>query len=470
MRLRPSLMLTASLSASLLASCTVGPDYARPESAVADQWLEPASSFPIDGTWWKQFDDPLLTELIERALADSPDIRQATARVAEARALREAVQGGRRPQASMSGNATQNRMSENGQIPVGNIPGFDPDFPLIDAGFDASWEIDLWGRQSRQVEQARAREAAADWARRDAMVSLSAEIARAYVELRLADETLSITKAELESATTLARLTALLREAGEVGRIDLEQSEAGKSLRESALRQAEAERSGAAYRLATLVGAPPAELVPELLANPGTVPSPPVEIAQGIQSDLLERRPDIRMAEQELASATAGIGIAKADLYPRLSLLGNVGLQAQEGKDFFKGESLRYSIGPSFHWPLFSFGRIRAQIRAADARADGSAAAYEGAVVKALNEVEASANRFAASAVAAHNANSANERQRQSFQLSQMLFEKGEASRADMTQARLGWLEVQHRDAQLRASHTSAAIALFKSLGGGWKR
>ncbi len=468
MRLRPSLMLSASLSASLLASCTVGPDYARPESAVADQWLEPASSAPIDGTWWKQFDDPLLTELIERALADSPDIRQATARVAEARAMREAVQGGRRPQAVGSGSATQNRMSENGQIPVGSIPGFDPEFPLIDAGFDASWEIDLWGRQSRQVEQARAREDAAGWARRDAIVSLTAEIARTYVEFRLVEDDLASARTELDAAVVQERMSGLLRKAGEATAIDLQKAGANMQLRQGVLNRAEADHRAAAYRLATLVGAAPEEMVPDLLGTSGAIPEPPAEIAQGIRSDLLERRPDIRLAERELAAVTAGIGVATADLYPHLTLMGSVGLQSQETGDFLQGESLRYSVGPSFQWPIFSFGRIRAQIRAADARADAGAAAYEAAVVKALNETEASANGFAASSAAAQAAEDALQRQQRSFELEQMLFERGETNLLQLEEARLNLVSVKRQAAQARASRASAAVSLYKALGGGW--
>ncbi len=179
--------LFATLPLIALAACSVGPDYERPQSAsVSTDWIEPASTAPVDAQWWEQFGDPALTDLIERALAVSPDFAQATARIAEARAQRRAAQGGGGPQVNAGGSATSTRSAKTASSRSANIPGFDPAFPLIDAGFDASWEIDLWGKNSRQVE-ARARiEGAAEWARRDAVVSLTAEIARTYIEFRLA--------------------------------------------------------------------------------------------------------------------------------------------------------------------------------------------------------------------------------------------------------------------------------------------
>jgi len=466
MRLRPFLPLLAT---GLIAACTVGPDYERPRSAVAESWIEPTSPQPVDGAWWQAFGDPMLTRLIERAIAEGPDMKQAAARLAEARALREAAQGGHYPQVNASASATQNRISENGQFPVANIPGFDPEFPLLDAGFDASWEIDLWGRNTRQVEQARAREEAALWNRRDAMVTLTGEIARAYVDFRLAQRMLAIADAELAAGEELAKLAALRFTAGEATRIEADQAAAERDASKAARSQADAEVAAAAYRIATLVGVPPEQLVPELLASSAPVPSPPDSIAGGIRSELLERRPDIRAAERDLAAATAGIGVATADLYPRLSLLGGVGLQSQTGSEFFSGESLRYSVGPSFSWPIFSFGRIRAQIRAADARADGAGAAYEAAVAKALSESEAAANRFAASSAALTASDTALEREESAFHLADMRFLHGENDRLAREQARLRLASAERQQSQARAARASAAVALYKALGGGWQ-
>ncbi|KPL69276.1 hypothetical protein SZ64_14885 [Erythrobacter sp. SG61-1L] len=452
-----------------LAACTVGPDYERPQTAMAGDWLEPASTAPVTSAWWEQFGDPQLTALVERALATSPDIRQATARIAEARAMREAAQGGRKPQVTMTRDTTLNRISENGQIPVGNIPGFDPEFPLIDSGFDASWEVDTWGRTTREIERARAVEHAAQWAQRDAVVSLTAEIARTYVDFRLAQEQLATARTEQQASTALAELTALRAKAGEGSRLEAEQVSAEREARAGAVAQAQADVAGAAYRLAALVGTPPEEIVPDLLASSGPVPAAPDAVASGIRSDLLERRPDIRRAEMDLAAATAGIGVAKADLYPRFTLQGSIGLQAQSADDLLTGESLRYMAGGFFRWPIFNFGRIRAQIRAADAKADGAAAAYEAAIVKALSESEGAANRFAASARSGANAATALQREQQAWTLAGLLFERGETSKLQLEQARLRLTQAERQDAQARAGKAASAIALYKSLGGAWQ-
>lgn len=464
MRLR----LIATLPLLALAACKVGPNYERPQSAASTEWLEPAATAPVEARWWAQFEDARLTSLIDQALKESPDLAQATARIAEARAMREAAQGGRMPQVQMTRDTTLNRISENGQFPVANIPGFDTTFPLIDSGFDATWEMDSWGKASREVERARAAEDAAQWAKRDAIVSLTGEIARTYVEFRLAQEQLEIARVELEAATAIARLSTLRAEAGEGTRIEANQATAEREAREAARLKAQAEVAGAAYRLAALVGVAPERLVPELLATTGAVPQAPDTIASGIRSDLLERRPDIRVAERELAAAVAGVGVATADLYPRFTLMGSVGVQAQEPGDLLSEASLRYTLGGFFRWPILSFGRIRAQIRAADARADGKAAAYEAAVVRALAETEGAANRFGASAMANSRSEDALRRERTAFDLSRMLFERGETNRLQFEQARLRLAQAERNDAEARSAKASAAIALYKALAGGW--
>lgn len=461
--------LLAPLALLALAACKVGPDYERPQSTFSAEWLEPASTAPVDASWWESFGDPALTELIERAMASSPDLAQARARVAEARALREAAQGGRLPEVAMTRESTLNRISENAQFPVASIPGFDPEFPLVDTGFDASWEVDVWGRASREVERARALEDAAGWAERDAMVTLTAEVARTYVDFRLAQEAHATARTEAEAAGRLASLSRLRADAGEATRTEANQAAAERDARLAVLNMAESAVAGAAYGLAALVGAPPEEIVPGLLASAAPVPSPPDSIASGIRSDLLERRPDIRRAEYELAAATAGIGIATADLYPRTSLIGSIGLQAQSPGDLLTGESIRYTAGQIFRWPFLSFGRIRAQIRAADARAEGAGAAYETAIIKALAESEGAANRFAAASAALGASTSALDRERENYRLAALLFERGETDRLALEQARLRLAAAERRESEARAGRANAAIALFKALGGGWE-
>lgn len=459
----------AILALALLApACTVGPDYRAPKIEVSHGWLEPASLTSVDLAWWKSYNDPQLNRLIQVALAQNWDLKEAEARIAEARADRDAAAGGAFPQVTAKGSATENQLSENGQLPVASIPGFKRRYSLFDAGFDASWELDLWGRNRREVEGAIARVESAQWSRRDLQVSLIAEIARDYVDLRKSQQLLADARAQASSNDELARLITLRFHAGEDSKLagDEALSQAATAARAVAL--ADAAVSAAAYRIAKLVGVPPESLIRELRDQVGAIPTPPASIAMGIRSDLLQRRADIRKAERDLAAANAGIGVTTADLFPRLSLLGSLGQQARTPGDLFSSASTRFSIGPSFSWPIFDFGRIRAQIRASKARDAQAEARYEKAVLGALNDSESAANRFAKAARASADAADSEAHQRSSFALAELRFNRGEDDRLALERARLKWLQARQAAGDARADYADAATALNKALGGGW--
>ena len=453
----------------LLAACTVGPDYHAPETKAAPGWLEAGAPGQVDLQWWDRFGDPQLSALVQRAVASSPDLKEAEARLAEARANREAVAGGRLPTVTAKGSGTENVLSNNGQLPIGNIPfpGFSRDFPLFDLGFDASWEIDLWGRRTRQMQAASARLESATYARRDVMLTLIAEVVRSYMDLRAAQADAATGEAQAASNAELARLTRLRFTAGEASRLELDRSEAAAQASAAAVPNARAQANAAAYRIATLIGVAPEQVVPELQA-PAPLPASPDTILVGLRSELLERRPDVRRAERELAAATADIGVATTDLFPRFSLFGSVGQQARDPADLFSGNSTRLQIGPSFSWPIFAGGTIRAQIRAADARADAAAARYEKAVVGALSDSEAAINRFLNARAAAADAAGSLAREQGAFALAQRRADRGEDDRLTLERARQSLLAAQQRDQQARAAQAQAATALFKALGGGW--
>ncbi|WP_338446321.1 TolC family protein [Pelagerythrobacter marensis] len=454
---------------SFLAGCAaVGPDYEAPATAVTDAWIEPVSAGAVDPAWWRQFGDEGLTALIERAMAGSPTVEQARARLAEARANRDAVVGRRLPEVGAQAAATENRIAENGQIPVGQVPGFDPRFSLFDLGFDASWEVDLWGRRTREAQGAEARVGAAEAGLHDVLVVLGAEIARSYMDLREAQASIAQVAASAGAQGELARLTTLRYRAGESSKLDADRAAAEAAVAEQRLADVRARESAAAYRLATLVGEPPEALVP-MLRNDGPVPASPETILVGVRSQLLRRRPDVRIAERELAAAVADVGVATADLFPRFSLVGGIGTQSRAAGDLFGSESLRFSLGPTFSWPIFSGGRIRAQIRAADARADVAAARYENAVIEALADSESAINRY----LEAQNAEAAAARalaaQREAFALAERRFALGEDDRLSHERARLEMLARQQAFSQARADTARAAIGVFKALGGGWR-
>tara|TARA_A100001391_G_scaffold130111_4_gene89433 strand:- start:25343 stop:26758 length:1416 start_codon:yes stop_codon:yes gene_type:complete len=454
---------------ALLGGCTtVGPDYVAPETSIAEQWQEPADSGAVDPAWWDQFGDPQLASLIERALAGSPTVAEAEARLAEARANRDATLGRRLPQAEVSGSATENRLSKNGQLPVSSIPGFDPEYSLFDLGFDASWEIDFWGRRTREAQGAGARVEAAEARRNDALVMLSAEIARSYMDLRLAQAQAGEAEAAARAAADLAELADQRYQAGEDSQLAAEQAQARAASASEAVGRLRSQEAGSAYRLATLVGVMPEEIVPELRVA-AAQPEAPETILVGLRSDLLRRRPDVRAAERDLAAASADIGVATADLFPRFSLMGGLGMQARSADDLTDSDSLRFAIGPRFSWPIFSGGRIRAQIRAADARADGAAARYDQAVITALADSEAAINRYLEAQRTEDASAAALAAQKRAFALSEARFESGEDNRLMLESARLDLIASERALASAKAEAAQAAVALFKALGGAWQ-
>lgn len=454
---------------ALIGGCTVGPDYHRPTVAgQAHNFVEPSAPGPVDVSWWQAFGDPTLTSLVERAISANPDMQEATARIAEARASRDAARGAGEPQLTAKGSANENVLSKNGQLPIGNIPGFKRSFPLHDIGFDASWELDLWGKNRREVEAANARLEGATYGRRDVMLSLIAELARNYMDLRLAQADAAALSATATADAELARLSQLRYAAGEISKLDADQAEAAARASAAAVPDASARGSAAAYRIAALIGSPPEDVAPALL-QPAPLPAMPDTILTGVRSELLSRRPDVGRAERELAAATADVGVAKADLFPRFSLLGSSGQQARKPGDLFSSGSTRLQIGPSFSWPIFQLGTIRAQIRGANARQDEAAARYEKAVLGALSDSETAINRFLKSRAALIEAEASLESQQSALKLEVRRAESGEDDRLSLERARESMLAAQRRRNQAANDKSQAAITLYKALGGGWR-
>lgn len=466
-RLAPA-RLAFALPLIALAACTVGPDYARPADASAGQWLAPTESTAVDTAWWRGLNDPLLTELIDQAILRNLDLKEAEARLREARANRDAAAGGRLPEVNVTGAATQNQLSKNGQTPVANIPGFDRTFSLFDGGFDASWEIDLWGRTSRTIEAADARSEAAEAMRRETLMRVIAEVVRSYADLRGAQARLESASNDAEAQEGVARLVGERYRAGESARFDFLRADAQAKSTRSAIAGLASDTRAAAYRIALLTGQPPEALADRLLAA-GAIPHSPATVAAGLRSDLLRRRPDISQAERELAAATADVGVATADLFPRLSLLGSIGQQARSGDDLFSGGSTRFSIGPSLYWPIFSGGRIRAQIRAADARADAAAARYERAVLTALSDSETALNRYGAAQIIRVEREAARTLTAEALELARQRFRAGEDDLIVLLDAQSSYSSAERQSIDARVAELQALVALYKALGGGWE-
>jgi len=450
-----------------LGACTVGPNYREPpKTAAAPAWVEPGSSDPVDEAWWQSFGDPMLARLIADADTANLDIRSALARLAEARADRASAAASLLPQVNASGSATTNRISENGQIPINRIPGFSRDYDLYDAGFDASWEIDLWGKTRRSIEGATARLQAADADRRATLVSVHAEVARSYVDLRAAQALYASLKNDADAQAKIADLTRQRFRSGEASRFDADRADGEARTTAAQLPAVEADMRAAAYRLALLTGKPPEGLDPTLMDR-APIPRAPDVIARGLRSDLLRRRPDVAAAERRLAAATADIGVATADLFPSFSLLGSIGQQARSPGDLSANGSMRFQFGPTLHWPIFDAGRIRAAIRGAKARAEGATAAYEAAVLGALSDSETAANRFARAGDTLTQSRAARDAQRSALDLARQRYRAGEADLIELLTVESAYLAAERAAIDAESARSDQAIALYKALGGG---
>ena len=463
----PAIIISVPLV--VLSACMVGPDYRRaPVVAAAQDWTEPALAADVDATWWRTLGDPVLDRLVEAAATRNLDLREADARLREARANRDAKAGGRLPQVNATGSATTNEISANGEIPVQSIPGFNRSFGLFDGGFDARWEIDLWGRTARDLQASDARSEAAREARRDVLLQTVAEVVRAYVDLRGAQARLASASADAEARDRTASLVGQRFRAGEASRFDDARAEEQARSTRSALPGLAADAKSAAYRLALLTGQPP-EALAALADQPAPLPTPPARVGAGLRSDLLRRRPDIRQAERNLAAATADVGVATADLFPRVTLMGSIGQQAQHIGDLTSSLSTHFQFGPSFSWPIFSFGRIHAQIRAASARADQAGTVYEKAVLTALSDSEIALNRYAAASAEQRDREGARAQSATAYDLARQRYAAGEDSLLTLLAAQSEFSAADQAALTAQATELTALVALYKSLGGGWE-
>jgi NodT family efflux transporter outer membrane factor (OMF) lipoprotein len=449
-------------------ACAADVNHARPGVAGEEgRWIAQTSEGVVDAVWWKVLGDPALDALVAGALAHNTDLREAGARLREARANRAAAAGKALPELDAKGSVTETGLSRNGQLPLSRIPAFDRNFPLFDLGFDASWEIDLWGGTRQALNAADARSAAASARLADTRLQVIAETVRSYGDLRGAQAKLAKAKADFEVRLEIDRLTRLRVRAGETTLSDSSGSAQRADAARAAITPLEADTRAAMYRLALLAGKPPEALLAILSPN-APIPVPPASVAAGLRSELLERRPDIRAADAELAAARGDVGVLRASLFPRLSLIGGIGQQARSADDLVSLGSTTFSIGPSFSWPVFSAGRIRAQIGAANARADAAAIHYERVVLGALQDSETALNRYAA----ALSVGAAREAALHEAQLQARLVEKrwkaGEDNRIQSLEAESAALAVEQQLIAARADALSTYVAASKALGGGW--
>ncbi|MGN6707050.1 efflux transporter outer membrane subunit [Rhodanobacter lindaniclasticus] len=458
-----------ALGTLLLGACAAGPDYRGPPKVdTGSGWTQPvAAQAPADlSTWWTTLGDPTLDRLVATALADNLDVRQAQARIAEERALRDRAAGGYAPSVGVGGSVTRRRQSENGPLPIGAIPGLARDQTIYDAGFDAGWEIDLFGATRRAVQGAEARMQAAQEDAVGVRVSIAAEVARSYLGLRGAQRELAAREASVRSLAHTAELVGQRLRAGEAAQADLDAAQARLSAAAAGLPAIQARARAAALGLGVLLGAPPERELALLDTTAAPITLLPIPVGQ--RADILRRRPDVRATERRLAARSADIGVATAELFPKLSIGASGGFQALDASQLFESTSQRFSLMPLISWRVFDGGRVRAEIRASEAREQQAAFAYEKAVLTALGDAERALGDYRLGLDAVQRQQAAADAARRSYAHAQARYAAGDIALTDL----LAEERVLHdaEDGYAR-THTAAAIdlvALFKALGGGW--
>lgn len=462
----------AAAALLLVLGCrVVGSDYVAPETPLPAEWREPEAG-PASGlssgsaelaAWWQRLEDPLLDELVARATRENQDLHEALARLREARALRGVAEGERYP--SVDAGVSYERRGESKNTPLGE---FVPDTDTYRLGFDAAWELDLFGRIARLIEAADADLAASAEDVRDVAVLVAAETARAYIELRSFQTRLALARTNVSLQEQTLELVQARFDSGLVGERDVAQARTNVERTRSAVPALEIGTRAAENRLAVLLGSAPGTLADEL-TEPGAIPVPPLEVAVGVPADLLRRRADVRRAERELAAEHARIGVAEGDLYPRLTLFGSLGVAAEEIADLDQDQSNFFSWGPSLRWNLFDGGRLRGRMQAQEARAEQALARWERTVLLALEESENAMTAFVREQVRRGSLAEAAAQARLSVELARTQYEEGLTDFQTVLDSERALAVLEDELAQSEAAIATDFVALYKALGGGWE-
>ncbi|HVE39152.1 MAG TPA: efflux transporter outer membrane subunit [Planctomycetota bacterium] len=451
--------------ALLLSGCMVGPDYEPPPIKPPTEWGEKAETATADlSTWWTVFNDEKLNRLVDMAVRSNHDLRIAAKRVDEARAELGVVMGYMLPEINLDTSFTRSRLSPNGQ-PFQLSQVYQSRYKV---GFDAAWEIDVFGGGRRRTEAAGADLDAWVENRRAVLVTLLGDVGRNYIGLRGNQLLLAVLRQNVATARGTVEITQARLAAGVATTLDVARAEALLASAEAGLPEVEAAIKQTIHRLSVLIGHPPEALTPELAVE-APIPSAPARVVVGLPSDLLLRRPDVRQAERRLAAATATIGVAVAELYPRFSLTGAFGLDSLGTADFLKWQSRAWSLGPTIRWPIFAGGRLRAQVAVEDARKDQALAAYEKAVLVALEDVENALVDYLREGERRSRLDAAVTANRKAVELADDLYRKGLTSFIDVLDAQRALYISQAELARSQSQVTLDLVALYKALGGGWE-
>jgi multidrug efflux system outer membrane protein len=453
----------------LLGGCAVGPNYREPRPSVDGQFANSTQPGIAQGElvqhYWTGFADATLNELVEQALAHNNDLAVAAANLQAARAAHRLTGFDLFPTVTVAASYTKNLDSQQ------QLPGVDlhhREFDAAQAGFDGLWELDLFGRVRRNFEASRGDVGASAATLRDARVSVIAEVARDYFILRGLQDQLELTRRNAANQEASLQLTRNRLEAGRGNELDTARAEAQFQTTLASIPTLEATVATSIYRLSVLTGRQPSALS-ERLAATAALPALPALSSVGTPEQLLRRRPDVRVAEQRLAAATARVGVAMGDLFPKVTLIGDIGYEAPVFSQFGQSQSRFFSVGPSISWAAFDLGRVQARIGAAKAQTRGALAAYEGAVLNALSDTEGalvtygqSQKRLDALRIAASASDKASD-------LARKRFEGGLIDFLEVLDAERTALSAELLLAQGRTDTATSLIGVYKALGAGWE-
>lgn len=454
----------------VLSACSVGRDYQPPETEplVQEQFLEHdqgrfRATKPI-AAWWRQFNEDQLSRLVEEALEHNLDVRIALANLQEARFLLGGTKFDRFPTIEAQGDATRQLQSKEGIFP----PFGDRTQTTYGAGFDASWELNLFGRVSQRIAASEANLEARN-ADLDAFyVTIAAEVARTYIELRGAQYRLDVANRNTDNQQQTYNLTRDLFEGGVSDKLDIERARTQLELTKSTIPPLEAQVNASMNRLAVLTGEPPTALHVTLQSS-RPLPSIPNTVYVGNPVDLLRRRPDIRAAEREFASAVAEYNVNVADLYPNVTFNGSLGFSSTSVSNLVTGAAGTYLFGPQINWAAFNIGRVLTRIDAADARTSARLASFEKTVLRALEETETAMANFSRQEQSRARLQQAAASSAKAVGYAQERFEAGIDNLLDVLVAQRTMLEAQDRLATSEIDVARNLIAIYKALGGGWQ-
>jgi len=466
----------ASIAVAILTGCAVGPEYERPEVQVNGGWsgqqdARVATQTAPDAEWWKSFSDPVLDRLIELAYGQNLALQATGLRILEARARLGYAHGQRYPQVQAAiGGATVNEPSE---LAVNSIQS--GRFYDYQVGFDASWEIDFWGKYAKGVtaEESGYLATVADYD--SALVSLAAEVARTYTSIRTFETLIALARENVIVQEEGLRIAQVRFDNGATSELDVTQARTLLESTRATIPQLEASLQQAENALSTLLGQPTGT-VRQILAGPSAIPSVPAQVSISVPADMLRRRADIRAAELNAMAQSDRVGIAQTEFYPRIALFGSIGTQVGDSDnssgsfgDLFSSDSWFYAFGPRLLWTVFNYGRIKNNVRVEDARFQASLVSYQDAVLRAGQEAEDALAAFLRAQEAAVFARNAATSAQQSVDLAFVQYREGAVDFQRVLDTQRSLLQEENTLAGIDSSVATNLIALYKALGGGWE-